>query len=53
MIRVGEPMGLIANALKQSQRTGVHRKSQRQCPAQPINLLAFLGQAYNTKIVQA
>ena len=53
MIRIGEPMGLVTNALKQTQRRRIHWQPQRQCPGGPINLLAFLGQAYDRKIVQA
>ena len=53
MISVGKPMGLIANALKQSQGRRIHWESQRQRPARPVNLLAFLCQADDGKIVQA
>ena len=53
VIRVGKPMRLIANALKQTQGRGIHWKSQRQCAAGSINLLAFFRQADNRKIVQA
>ena len=53
MVRIGKPMGLIADALKQPQRRRIHWKPQRQCPARPVNLLAFLGQANDGKIVQA
>jgi hypothetical protein len=53
MICVGEPMGLIANALKQPQRGRIHWEPQGQCPARLVNLLAFFGQAYDGKIVQS
>src|SRR4029077_10274862 len=52
VIRICEPMGLIANALKQSQGRRIHRKSQPQSAARPVNLLAFLGKADDGKIVQ-
>ena len=52
VVRVREPMRLVANALKQSQRAGIHWKSQRQRAARPINLLALLRQADDWKVVQ-
>src|SRR5437667_2047228 len=52
VIGVCEPMCLVADALKQTQRTGIHWKSQRQRAARSIDLLAFLRQADNRKIVQ-
>jgi hypothetical protein len=53
VICVGEAVRLVANALKQTQGAGVHRKLQRQGPARPVNLFPFLGQADYGKIVQA
>ena len=44
VIRVGKPMRLVANALKQSQGRRIHWKSQRQCAAGSINLLVFFCQ---------
>jgi hypothetical protein len=51
MICVGEPMRLVADALKQTQGRGIHWKLQRQGAARSINLLAFLRQADNRKFV--
>ncbi len=42
VICVGEAVRLVANALKQTQGAGVHRKLQRQGPARPVNLFPFL-----------
>jgi len=42
VVRVREPMGLVANALKQPQSRRIHWKSQRQRPARPIDLLRVL-----------
>ncbi len=53
MIGVGEAMGLVANALEQSQGAGINRQLQRQRPAGPINLFMLFGQADNREIVQA
>ena len=53
VICVGEPMRLIADALKQSQGRRIHWKSQRQCAAGSINLLVFFRQTDDRKIVQA
>jgi hypothetical protein len=52
MIRVGEPMRFISDALKQSQGRRIHWKSQRQRAAGPINFLVFFRQPYNREIVQ-
>src|SRR6266404_5913969 len=49
VVGVGKPMGLVANALKQSQGRRIHWKLQRQRPAWPVNLLAFLCQADDGK----
>jgi hypothetical protein len=46
-------MGLIADALKQSQGRRIHWKSQRQSVAGSINLLVFFRQTDNRKLVQA
>jgi hypothetical protein len=53
VVRVGKPMGLVANALKQPQSRRIHWKSQRQRPARPVNLLAFFRQADDGKVVHA
>ena len=53
VIRVGKPMRLVSNALKQTQGRRIHWKSQRQCAAGSINLLVFFRQTDNRKIVQA
>jgi len=42
MVRVGETMCFIANALEQTQSAGIDRQLKRQRPAGPINLLVFL-----------
>src|SRR5437016_11657477 len=49
VVRVREPMGLVANALKQPQSRRIHWKSQRQRPARPIDLFAFFCQADDGK----
>jgi hypothetical protein len=46
-------MRLIADALKQTQGRGIHRKSQWQCAAGSINLFVFFRQADNREIVQS
>jgi hypothetical protein len=53
VIRVGKPMRLVSNALKQSQGRRIHWKSQRQCAAGSINLLVFFARPMIGKIVQA
>jgi hypothetical protein len=51
MVRVGKPVGLVANALKQPQSRRIHWKSQRQRPARPVDLFAFFRQADDGKLV--
>ena len=53
MICVSEPMGFIADSLKQSQGRGIYWKLQRQPASGSINFLVFFCQADNRKIVQA
>ena len=53
VIRVGKPMCLVSNALKQTQGRRIHWKSQRQCAAGSVNLFVFFRQTDNRKIVQA
>ncbi len=53
VIRVGEPMRFVSDALKQTQRRRIHRKSQRQPAARSINLLVFFRETDDGKIVQA
>jgi hypothetical protein len=52
VIRIGEPMRLISDALKQSQGRRIHWKLQRQRAAGPINFLVFFRQPDNRKVVQ-
>jgi len=52
VIRVGEPMRFISDALKQSQGRRIYWKSQRQRAAGSINFLVFFRQPYNREIVQ-
>ena len=53
VVRVGEPMCFVSNALEQSQRRGIHWKSQRQRAARSINLFVFFGQTDDGKVVQS
>jgi hypothetical protein len=53
MIRIGEPMRLVADALKQSQGRRIHWEPQRQRAAGSINILVFFRQTENRKIVQS
>jgi len=52
MISVGEAMCFVANALEQTQSAGIDRQLKWQCPAWSINLLVFLGESDNRKIMQ-
>src|SRR5207302_8820753 len=53
MISVGETMCFIANALEQTQSTGIHWQLKRQRPGRSINLLVFLGEPDNRQIMQS
>ena len=52
MISVGEAMCFVTNALEQTQSAGIDRQLKRQGPARSINLLVFLGESDNRKIMQ-
>ena len=52
VISIGEAMRLIADALKQTQRTRIGRELQRHRAAGPINLLELFCQTYDGQLVQ-
>src|SRR5436190_5143340 len=52
VIRIREAMGLVANALQQTQRAGFRRQDQRQSAARPIDLFVFLRQSDDRQFMQ-
>jgi hypothetical protein len=51
VIRIREAVGLVSNALEQTQRAGVWRKNQRQGATGPINLFVLLRETDDRQVV--
>src|SRR5260370_19571165 len=53
MVRIGETMCFVANALEQTQSAGIDRQLKWQRPARAIDLLVFLHEPDNGGLMQS